>query len=179
MVQGFPKSYKKILKNNVIFNSLYQNIFTAKPDSFLFLSIFVHVFSGSTLNQPDRNMKKNINTLLLFIKVVILLMICWFIFLPRHETRNLKKQLEETADELRAARDTIGSVKKNLKLLQDELDDFKLRSEMLSSQRDSLLLVFRRRNAASWEEAMRIEQQQKILKEKLLILRQTEKKLKW
>ena len=94
-------------------------------------------------------------------------------------TRQLKKRLETTSAELRAARDTILSVKEKLGTLQQELTSLKSGADILSLQRDSLLLNFRRRNAVDWNQAVQIEQEQKILNEKLRILRQTDNKLKW
>jgi hypothetical protein len=124
-------------------------------------------------------MTKNFNSVLLFITIGILVSIgCLSIFSGK-ESRVLKRQLEETTTSLSQARDTLLSLKTSLENLQKELDVAKLKSDMLSAQRDSLILAFRRKNAVDRIEVIRIEKEQTKVKEKLKLLRQTENKLKW
>ncbi len=122
---------------------------------------------------------KNIRKQIFFSAIGILAVATCISIFSGYGNRQLKRRLDDTAAELKIARDTISSVKESLSNLQQKLDVFKSKSDILSLQRDSLLLIFRRRNAADWNEVLKIEQEQKIMKEKLRILRQTENRLKW
>lgn len=107
--------------------------------------------------------------------LLLLLLIVWQTFSSNRSEEILKEQLDKTETNLAAAIFSLEKAKSNIDSLKTKLLYFDEKSKFLTLERDSLLLKFKRENAANWKALQNIVKRQKEVNAELTYLRNKNK----
>lgn len=83
-----------------------------------------------------------------------------------------KKELEKTEEALNNAQKSNEKAQQEIQLLQKKLTAFKTELELISAERDSLVLEQQRKTAKNWDELQKIKEEQDAVNHKLKELRE-------
>lgn len=107
--------------------------------------------------------------------LLLLLLIAWQTFSSNRSEEILKEQLDKTESNLSSAIFSLKKAKSNIDSLKTKILYFDEKSKFLTLERDSLLLKFKRENAANWEALQNIVKRQKEVNAELAYLRNKNK----
>ena len=110
----------------------------------------------------------NTSTLLQVIALLFLLIIGYMTFKSNDNWRVMKTELEKVNKELKIAEDTLAKTKQFLQKSQLAFKQLKAQKDLVTHQRDSILLNFKKKNAKDWRALQRIKDSIAITNNKLL-----------
>lgn len=99
----------------------------------------------------------NANTILHIVAILFLIVIGYMVFNSGSNWKTIKTELDNARQELKTSRDTLAVTKSNLQNSVKELKKLQLQKDIVTSQRDSLLFDFKRKNAKDWDELKSIK----------------------
>lgn len=103
-------------------------------------------------------MKKiSTNTILQIIALIFLVIMVYMTFNSSSNWKVIKTELDNARRELKISKDTLTATRSNLQKSLKELEKVQLQKGIVTSQRDSLLFDFKKKNAKDWEELTAIK----------------------
>lgn len=103
-------------------------------------------------------MKKiSTNTILQIIALIFLVIMVYMTFNSSSNWKVIKTELDNARRELKISKDTLTATRSNLQKSLKELEKIQLQKGIVTSQRDSLLFDFKKKNAKDWEELTAIK----------------------
>ena len=127
--------------------------------------------STKTNSQISNYLSKFFQPAILF----LLLIVVWQIFSSNRSEDIIKEQLDKTEQKLNSVTVTLEETKNNIDSLQNQISFFGEKSKILTLERDSLLLKFKKETAANWESLQNIIKHQKEVNAELAYLRNKNK----
>lgn len=110
----------------------------------------------------------NLSTILQTVAILFLIIIGYMTFKGNDNWKIIKTELEKVNNELKISKDTLSKTKKLLKNVQLKFKQMKAQKDLITHQRDSLLLNFKRKNAKDWNELQKIKDSIKVTNNQLL-----------
>ena len=106
----------------------------------------------------------------------LLLIVVWQTCSDSRSEEILKEQLDKTEQNLSDAVYSLNEARSNIDSLNSKVEFFNERSKLLTLERDSLLLKFKRETAANWKSLQSIIKRQKEVNAQLIYLRNKNRK---
>lgn len=103
--------------------------------------------------------------------IILLLLIVWKTFSSSRSEEIIKEQLDKTEVKLDNTIVSLNAAVRNADSLKNELNLFDKKTRLLTLERDSLLLKFKRQTAANWDSLQNIIKRQKDVEAELAYLR--------
>ncbi|ETN95887.1 hypothetical protein SAMN04487906_0749 [Zhouia amylolytica] len=118
------------------------------------------------------------NTALLIALIIITGILLIKVFSNDSSYRQIQDELNQSRIALEKAIRQNSVAQKEIHSLQQELNTFKLKNEILLAEKDSLVLLYKRKKAQNWSELQEIKKEQTLVLEKLKSLREENIKFK-
>ena len=103
--------------------------------------------------------------------IILLLLIVWKTFSSSRSEEIIKEQLDKTEVKPDNTIVSLNAAVRNADSLKNELNLFDKKTRLLTLERDSLLLKFKRQTAANWDSLQNIIKRQKDVEAELAYLR--------
>ncbi|MDO6605322.1 hypothetical protein [Arenibacter palladensis] len=93
----------------------------------------------------------NIQIVLQIIALVFLFILFYTTFTFNSNWKVIEDELKNARMELNISKDTILKIRKSIKTTSFELEKLKLQKSLVTQQRDSFLLEFKKQNSVDWD----------------------------
>ncbi len=107
--------------------------------------------------------------------IILLILILWKAFSSSRSEEILKEQLDKAEMKFEKTVSSLNNAVRNADSLKNELNLFDKKARLLTLERDSLLLKFKRQTAANWDSLQNIIKRQKDVEAELAYLRNKNK----